>query len=563
MGNRSAPRPQTAEASSSQTVSARPAAGTSEARLKVALRSPQAQAAFARGGEAAYLDYVTKHGRLEYELTNEAARTAHHDGPDAFRAYVRRVVAELFQPQQPERPFVVAPKEQRPLTPSARTKRPRTLASAFASSGKPPPAPPTGPPLQLLPPAPRIQPKPPDETKARIDLAAATNRYAQIVARQRQTHAGALLEGNQGWRAVQRIFSPILYRQAERDRAQAAQARAEYQARLDDYAAATAITAGGRAQVKLNAAQDFESQVIRLQAANTWPNAQQQTVHNWADKLRINAARIWLSEGKAGRIALVAVPAGVFGLGVGALSATVALPALAVGAAGLATVFGGRLIGEQIAITVNRSAVATTQGYEEITRWAGDRVMELVTQHSPHQRSRPPSDNFDVTELYENGTREAERRNAQRARLAQAIGATAAGLGFGLGHAAVSINSLQQAPTTSPHAPTPTVHGPPTPSTTPNTPPTPTVPPPPANLTHVYPWNAAAQWNTAHHLSTSPGSVWNTLHNAAAQWNLTHPGAHYRYVLHPNGTYWLQNGAQQLTSWQMGNFNTFLWNLGA
>jgi len=77
----------------------------------------------------------------------------------------------------------------------------------------------------------------------------------------------------------------------------------------------------------------------------------------------------------------------------------------------------------------------------------------------------------------------------------------------------------------------------------------------------MYPWDAATQWNQAHHLSTSPSSVWHTLHQAAAEYNVTHPGAHFDYILHSNGKWWLENGMQQITQTQQGNFNTFLWNM--
>jgi len=284
-------------------------------------------------------------------------------------------------------------------------------------------------------------------------------------------------------------------------------------------------------------------------------------------------ARWWLEGSRSRRIILgggtIVLPAAVVGLGVGAVVATLGLPTLAVVGVGFGITFAGRQIGGSVAKSVNRHRAATATG----KRLLAERSRERITQFANHyQRPAITKQNLllpewnDISVLYEERTQEEQAENARRLKTGRMLGSLAAGGGFLVGSvAAHAVQAAHLAHVSGQHvsaATTIQIQHAPTAATAPQLPPAPHIPPAPHGLTHMYPWDAATQWNQAHHLSGSSGNVWKTLHHAAAAYNQAH-GTHFGYVLHANGTYWLQNGAQQLTASQHASFNTFLWNLPA
>ena len=446
------------------------------------------------------------------------------------------------------------------------------MANPAAPSGQPPFAvtrrpPPYGflPPLDTpAAPDPVAYRNPVAVQDAQLAFDEAEERYAWNTAERRSDDAELLLAGNGLHRWLrQHVTSRRRYAQAQEQYEEGIAAREEYRQALDDLLEARGVRADLRGRAMRSVMHDFENHVLDAQDAVALSNLRSgNRLQRWQERMRLRVASAWFDANKGGRAAMIAVPAAVLGVGVGVATVAVSAPALAVVGIGLGVAAAGKGIGGYIAHAANRYQSATDNGTVTLEERATNRYADY------RDATRYTSDDLDVTEWYERGTEHELADKSRRSQLAKGLGALAAGVGFGVAygvaHNMQSVHQLtsQQSSThlrpTATHEPLPTQT--PTP---PHVPPTHVTPPPPANLTHEYAWNAATQYNTAHHIPTDPSHIWHTLNHAASQWNAAHAGSHFQYVHHANNTFWLQNGPTQLTPTQYGNFNTFLWNMTA
>lgn len=436
-------------------------------------------------------------------------------------------------------------------------------AMSAAGSRQPPPTPPG----QQAAPPPVVNQA---QEEAWDRLAAAEEGYAEQVARERSTSVRALLDGRTTSAQIrQRLLRPVAYHQAMRLRADIDRTSRDYAVAQDAYLA-TFPDPGEQVREKFSAMENLEQRVLELQVGQTRSavDAQGNAVQSRLDRTRTWMAGLWLRGGTATRAATVILPAAVVGLGAGVTMAYVERPLLST-AVGIGALVVGRLFGSGTANTVNWYKPAVAQERDRLEAASAERIRQsreaynvwlgqTAGNHDPAQ--------INAVGVHQAGSSAEVQRNYYWLRFGERTGMIAAGLCYAAGHiitssllalagAAQRNTEYGQATQTVSSHPSPTAtatQGAPAPTPAP-------IPPQPANLTTEYPWDAVVQYNTAHHLPTTPGGIWATLRHMAQLYNQTHPGARYEYVLQPNGTYWLEDDGQPLSWSQTGAFNTFLW----
>ena len=397
-------------------------------------------------------------------------------------------------------------------------------------------------------------------------LAEAEDIYARATAVRRSSELATLVEGGRWRQRFQRVLHPWAFRRALTEYQENERGREAYKTALHNYLGVLglqSIPQSWEVEERAKQGAQFETRVLEHQMELSQP-ARGHPLQFWL-------AEHWMEWGKSRRAAVVAAPALFLGLGAGAVTAFLGLPVVVLAGAGIGTAAAGRYMGGRIAKAVNRHRAATDKGYEQLYNNASARIARYRGYYLGEAVERPEdgSDWADITAVYEAGTRQAAQENARRFHAAQALGGIAAGAGFAAAnlamHAPQFAQAMAQAHTQSTHhagqAVTAGEHIAGLHTNSVQVPHS-VVPHPPAGLAHEYPWTAATQWNSAHHIVTTPDKVWSTLHHAAAAYNQSH-GTNFGYVLHSNGTWWLQNGAQQLTSDQLASFNTYLWSMPA
>lgn len=402
-------------------------------------------------------------------------------------------------------------------------------------------------------------------------LRAKREAYALLTAKRRSSGRDDLLEGPRFTLFMKRIFSPLEYRKAKAEQPQVAQARAEYKQAVEDYIAAIPGNETRKVRTKLSQMLLFERNVLHYQQELTYsgrdPNGQRERTR-W-DYTMLERARDWRINKQPQRRRGTILGAGGFAVGlVSGFLVPFSVPLMFGGT--VAGAIGGAALGKREANEVNRYWPATEPGRAEIQGRVAEKLRNVFGYNRGMKKVDLPVQHeaimgADTTVAHEELTHTAAADNASRSRRAAVyagaiLGGTFLAGNFGgslikglIESASSGVNTLPQ-PTSTP-TPTPSPTHAPTPTPTPNT-----VPTPPAGLGQEFPWDAAMQYNVAHHLSTTPSGVWNTLHNAATQYNQVH-GTNFDYVLQPNGKFWLENGTRQITQTQLADFNQFLWNL--
>lgn len=415
----------------------------------------------------------------------------------------------------------------------------------------------------------------PELTAALENLQAKREAYASITADRRSSGREALLEGRRlALFARKWLLNPREYRRAESDQRANEQARTEYKQALDSYMALAPGDETKKVRAKLGQMLLFERSVLRHQQRLTYTREDQngQPARTRWEEIRLALARRWRETGTPQRLGVTALAGVGLGLGLWASAATAPLWVPIFVGGTIATAAAGGTISGQAANEVNRFWPGTEPGAAEIRARVAEKLRDVFGYNRGMKKSDLPVRHemirdANATDTHEQLTAVAINDNAARTRHARRTGAFVTGGAFFVADGVASlIRSATEYTSTGPNispnqttVPSPTHNPTPTPSPPPTTPPN-TVPVPPANLAHEFPWDAATQYNVAHHLATTPNSVWDTLHNAATQYNHSH-GTNLDYVLHPNGKYWLEDGMRQIPSSRLADFNNFLWNL--
>ncbi len=407
----------------------------------------------------------------------------------------------------------------------------------------------------------------PRRAQTEIALATAEDDYAYMTAMRRSSNLATFVEGGRWHQSLQRVLHPWAFRRALAEYQANEHSRLAYKEALHGYLGALGLQDIPQAwEVKelQRSTVWFETRVLEYQAQLAEPERER--------SLQLWIADRWMEWGKGRRAAVIAAPALLLGLGAGSVAAVLGLPVVVLTGAGVGTAAAGRYVGGYIAKAVNRRRAFTEVGFEQLRSRAAARL-DAYYEHYANEIEQRPDEGIrqtDITVLYEAGTKAESRENARRLHLAQALGGLAAGVGFAAANTvmhspqiaqAIARQAHTQSVQHSSHTIATIEHTPVHQVNVPQPPVTHVVPPsPPAGLAHEYPWTAATQWNSAHHLGIAAGNVWDTLHHAAAAYNQVH-STDFRYVLHSNGTWLLQDGARQLTPGQLADFNTFMWRM--
>ncbi len=517
--------------------------GLPEGSLATYMASEAAQDAFANGGEAGYLHFVAKHQGLHHVLTDEAAQAAFASGGEAvYSDHVRRERERLFNTRPPS---TAVPRMSRPANRKAQSKAAPLLLAQPAASG-------VDASKRRVTHDTTVNPK---AEQAYTSLVLATDAYARVVARQRASGAAALLGGSYVERLSNQVLHPTMYAQAMRDRAEAREARGQYQAQLNEYVKAVGGTDSEKIRTKLDVMTLFERRVLALQLANTMSAlaADDSRVTTRLDRLRTRLTETWLKTTRAGRFVMVAAPAAAVGLSAGILSEAGNWPGPVVVLTAAGAVLVGRSIGSGMARTASKYMVAAARGRTYLEQQAEQERLAFAGRYQdPHASPVIAPVQVDVTTAYETLTGRLAEEHARRLRLASAVGAVAAAAAFGVGRlvtGGVQEVVRQQVQVRPSLRPTATYTPTPGPTTTPT--PTPT-PSPHAINPHQYPWDVAHQLRRGHE--------WDVIRQAISKFN-TRFGAHLHLVNHANGTVWVQNGAHALNSAQQTGFNNFMLQL--
>lgn len=545
------------------------------------MRNEEAQRAFAEGGERAYVDYVYAEVQRRRKAGEKIAETM----------VVIRGDAAPDNPDDDTGPYVVARKKpgdpgQPPAPPPSRAlvARPLQVTGTKDNGGRADKQPeprykkkiidqPVSPEEAAKQRAGKIRATKDQRFPRRARFRVAQEHYSDALATRRSSGIDNLAEGNRLRRTRNLLLSLIDTIRATGARRRSEQARHEYENALDEYMGNLALRDVVKDRGKVRLMSLFERKVMESQTRQAGATRDANSKLLYPDTRDTRRAEDWLDSDqryKVGWIVWPGVAVGGLGgiVGGAATASTGVIPTAVIGGVGtVVAAAGGAAWGGHLARRANRGQAATEEGHKELDRDTEDRIRQIKS-HFTGTGKDDLKDSKKITARYEQKT-DLEHQNEHRTVRAKQIGAIAAGGTFLALFVsaklveAVARNIAQygsvhnQAPAAQQAASTPTTggNGGSTPATTGgslNTPPL------PANITHTYPWNVAAQYNAAHHLSTSPSTIWDTLHHAADLYNQTHPGAHYHYVLH--GTkYWLQNSAQTPTWAVNADFNKFLW----
>jgi hypothetical protein len=392
----------------------------------------------------------------------------------------------------------------------------------------------------------------------------ATNRYAEIIARQRLTHGTALLanEGqiNPAFRFIRRLGATALdpfafrdYRRADDLAAQAADARRTYLEALTEYVDAAKANPYDQVRLRVGVMDNFERQVSQhmLDLADPPPPQGRggQRMHGFREWM----TNFWVNGSEPRRAAMVAVPM----LGVGAVAGAL------VGAANPPPEFllgawyvvsaAGSSVGTAMARVVSRLRLARTDIHQGLQQEAFTLNRQFASRFTGLWQ--PTHGDIDVTEAYQARTLAVSHDNLRRLRLAQVAGASAAAIGFGLSD--LSVRALTGMAAAHPPAvhnqPTPTPTRTPTPAPTP--PPTPTPSLPPGVNLNDFPWNVA------HHLDPNHSAL-ELVKDTVGPWNAAHPQEQYWLAYHATTNRWvLQQGSQPVSGQALHDFNQFMVNL--